>query len=109
MTLNLDLKSGTLSVKSQKSLLVGNQLAMTLVSQAGPTSAKEGKSPVNCAYKPCPTRMQLHNQISNNALLNTCCEVCTLTEKYSRSIFTAPIVAPSSLSPFSAPLLLFKQ
>ena len=26
-----------------------------LVSQARPTSAKEGKGPVNCIYKPCPT------------------------------------------------------
>ena len=47
--------------------------ACILVSQARPTSAKEGKGLVNCVYKPCPTGMQLagwHNQISNNALLN---------------------------------------
>ena len=42
----------------------------TLVSQAGPTSAKKGKGLVNCVY---PSRMQLvrwGNHISNNALLN---------------------------------------
>ena len=48
-------------------------LTPTLVSQARPTSAIEGKGLVNCVDNPCPTGMQLagwHNQISNNAVLN---------------------------------------
>ena len=35
----------------------GNQTRLDLVSQATPTSAKEGKGPVNCAYKPCPVAL----------------------------------------------------
>ena len=40
-------------------LASGDRLGMKLVSQAQPTSAKEGKGLVNCVYKPCPTGMQL--------------------------------------------------
>ena len=51
-----------------------------IVLQATPTSAKEGKGPVNCAYKPCPIALYsvaqlhytifshdtLHHRLSNN-------------------------------------------
>ena len=65
-----------------------------LASQVRPTSTKEGKGKVNCAYRLCPTEMQLarwHNEVALLKYLSQ--SVHTIQKVYSQSVSTAPVVA----------------